>query len=70
MNSSVPAPVSPDVSVGQVCHFMRLPTEVRLMIYRYLLIARYTVREHNMTSKEVSQLLYLGLNSSTNLATL
>lgn len=34
--------------------FMRLPTEVREMIYQYLLIAKYTATEHNMNSKEVS----------------
>ena len=37
---------------------MRLPTEVREMIYRYLLVASYTMREHNMKSKEVSLPLY------------
>ena len=33
--------------------FMRLPTEVREMVYRHLLIVKYTMREHNMNSKEV-----------------
>ena len=43
-----------DSSARQASHFMRLPTEVREMIYRPLLIARYTMREHDMTTKEVS----------------
>ena len=36
-------------------HFMRLPTEIREMILRYLLVAKYTIREHCMNSKEVGQ---------------
>ena len=41
--------------VVQLSAFMRLPTEVREMIYRPLLIARYTMREQNMTSEAVSR---------------
>lgn len=33
--------------------FMRLPTEVREMMYEYLLIAKHVAKEHNMNSKEV-----------------
>ena len=33
--------------------FMRLPKEVREMIYEYLLIAKHVAKEHNMNSKEV-----------------
>lgn len=36
--------------------FMRLPAEIREMIYRPLLIAEHTKREHNMNSREVSLL--------------
>ena len=34
--------------------FLTLPTEIREMIYRPLLVAKYTMTEHSMTSKEVS----------------
>ena len=46
--------VATDINVGQGSHFMRLPTEIRDMIYRHLLVAKYTMTEPNMTSKEVS----------------
>lgn len=36
--------------------FMRLPAEIREMIYRPLLIAEHTKREHNMNSREVGLL--------------
>ena len=36
------------------CVFMKIPLEIRLMIYRPLLISRYTMKEHDMNSKEVS----------------
>lgn len=41
--------------VGEESPFMRLPTEIREMIYRPLLISRYTMREQNMTSETVSR---------------
>ncbi|CAF9922819.1 MAG: hypothetical protein ALECFALPRED_002234 [Alectoria fallacina] len=44
--------VATDINVGQGSHFMRLPTEIRDMIYRHLLVAKYTMTEPNMTSKE------------------
>ena len=42
------------VELQPTCHFMRLPTEVREMIYRPLVIARYAMVEHRMNSREVS----------------
>ena len=35
------------------CHFMRLPIEVREMIYRPLVIAKYVMMEQTMNSEEV-----------------
>ena len=35
-------------------HLVGLPIEVRQMIYRHLLVARFTAREHTMNSQEVS----------------
>ena len=36
------------------CAFMKLPLEIRLMIYRPLLVSKYTMKEHDMNSKEVN----------------
>ncbi len=33
--------------------FMKLPMEIRENIYRHLLVAKHTIREHNMNSKKV-----------------
>ncbi|CAD6594353.1 MAG: hypothetical protein ASARMPREDX12_008700 [Alectoria sarmentosa] len=52
MSSSSSVFVAADVNIGQDSYFMRLPTEIREMIYRYFLIAKYTITEPNMTSKE------------------
>lgn len=43
-----------NTSIEQKPHLMRLPTEIREMIYRHLLVAKYTMTEPNMTTKEVS----------------
>ncbi len=53
MSSSDSAIVAKTANVDQGSYFIRLPTEVREMIYRPLLIARYTMKEHNMNSKKV-----------------
>lgn len=52
----IPSDSGSVAAVGNSEHdspFMKLPTEVREMVYRHLLIAKYTMREHNMNSKEV-----------------
>ena len=36
------------------CAFMKIPLEIRLMIYRPLLVSKYTMKEHDMNSKEVN----------------
>ena len=36
------------------CAFMELPMEIRLMIYRPLLVSKYVMMEHDMNSKEVN----------------
>lgn len=37
----------------QESHFMRLSMEIREMIYRPLLVVEYTMKEHDMRTKEV-----------------
>lgn len=54
MEASDSSPVAPSSSAEQGSPFMRLSTEIREMIYRPLLVAKYTVKEHSMTTKEVS----------------
>ena len=52
-SSDLPAAGS-EVDVEEKCHDMRLLTELRAMIYRPLLIARYAMTEHSMRSGEIS----------------
>lgn len=40
-------------TVNHGCHLLRLPLEIREMVYRYLLVAKYTTMELSMNSKEV-----------------
>lgn len=54
MSSSASTSVVPNVNVEQDSHFMRLPTEIREIIYRPLLIARHAMMEPNVTSDVVS----------------
>ncbi|KAM0798572.1 hypothetical protein BDR22DRAFT_858925 [Usnea florida] len=44
------------------CAFMKIPLEIRLMIYRPLLISKYTMKEHDMNSKAYSNNRYDILN--------
>ena len=54
MSSSISVSVVTDFNTEQISPFMRLPQEVREMIYRPLLVARCSMMELNMTTKEVS----------------
>ena len=54
MSFTTPAVMAGTKDNKRECAFMRLPTEIRLMIYRPLLISEYTMMEHHMNSKEVS----------------
>lgn len=54
MGPSDSSPVATSGNAEQGSHFMTLPTEIREMIYRPLLGAKYTMTEHSMTTKEVS----------------
>ena len=41
------------VNIKQVSNLMSLPTEVREIIYRHLLVIKYTMTNLSMNSKEV-----------------
>lgn len=58
MSSSKSISMAAKVGSQPTCHLMRLPTEIREMIYRPLVIARFVMVEHRMNSKEVGVLFH------------
>ena len=68
MTSSDSILLATKVDVQPICHFMRLPTEVREMIYRPLVLVRYAKVEHRMNSKEVCH-PKLGFSAYADIAT-
>lgn len=43
-----------NINIDQDPPLMRLPTEIRNMIFRHLLVAKHTMKEPSMTTEEVS----------------